>query len=70
MDTINKGWTRTTRRVAIGFVSIMVATLLAGGTAKAEPRGTWEFSAQQASHAVASSYFGEARTSVGYIPGL
>ena len=70
MDAIYMGWNRTTRRVVAGFVSVMAAALLAGGTATAAPRATSGFSAQQATHLVASSYFGEARTSVGYIPGL
>jgi hypothetical protein len=70
MDAIYMGWNRTTRRVVAGFVSVTAAALLAGGTAAAASRATPEFSALQASHQVASSYFGEARTSVGYIPGL
>ena len=70
MDAIYMGWNRTTRRVVAGIVGVMAAALLAGGTAAAAPsRDTLE-AAQQASHPVASSYFGEARTSGGYIPGL
>jgi hypothetical protein len=70
MDAICMGWNQTTRRVVGGIVSVMAVALLAGGTAKAAPRATLENSAQQASNLVVSSYFGEARTSVGYIPGL
>lgn len=74
MDAICKGWNQTTRRVVAGTVSVIAVALLAGGTAAAAPRSTLESSeqssAQLASALVASSYFGEARTSVGYIPGL
>jgi hypothetical protein len=70
MDAINMGWNRTTRRVVAGFVSVMAAALLVGGTAAAAPRATATFSAQEASHLVMGSYFGVARTSTGYIPGL
>jgi hypothetical protein len=70
MDAICMGWNQTTRRVVAGIVSVMAVALLAGGTATAAPRATLDNSAQQVSHLVASSYFGEARTSVGYIPGL
>ena len=70
MDAILMGWNRTTRRVVAGLISVMAVALLTGGTAAAAPsRDTLE-AAQQASHPVASSYFGEARTSAGYIPGL
>jgi hypothetical protein len=69
VDANYMGWNWTTRRVVAGFVAVMAAALLAGGTAAAAPsRDTLE--AAQASHPVASSYFGEARTSAGYIPGL
>lgn len=70
MDAIYTGWNRTTRRIVAGFVSVMAAALVAGGTATAAPRAASEFAAQQASHQVARSYFGEARTTLGYIPGL
>jgi hypothetical protein len=71
MDAICMGWNQTTRRVVAGIVSVIAVALLAGGTATAAPRATLENSAQQASNLVASSsYFGQARTTAGYIPGL
>jgi hypothetical protein len=70
VDANYMGWKWTTRRVVAGLVSIMAAALLAGGTATAAPRATSEMSARQASHPVASSYFGESRTTAGFIPGL
>jgi|GEM_PF-5758214 len=70
MDAICMGWNQTTRRVVAGIVSVMAVALLAGGTATAAPRSTLDNSSQQASNLVASTYFGQARTSAGYIPGL
>jgi ATP-dependent protease ClpP protease subunit len=69
MDAICMGWNRTTRRCIAGVVSVMAATLLVSGTATAAPRATSEFAAHQASGQV-GSYFGLARTTAGYIPGL
>jgi hypothetical protein len=63
------GWNRTTRRVIAGLVSVMAAALLVSGTATAAPRPASEFAAQQASSR-AGVYFGMARTTAGYIPGL
>jgi hypothetical protein len=70
MDAIYMGWNQTTRRVVAGFVAVVAAALLAGGTAAAAPSRDALDAAHQASHPAASSYFGEARTTVGYIPGL
>jgi hypothetical protein len=69
MDTICMGWNRTTRRCLAGVLSVMAAALLVSGTATAAPRAASEFAAHQASSSV-GSYFGMARTTVGYIPGL
>ena len=70
MDAIYMGWTRTTRRVVAGFVAVVAAALVAGGTAAAAPSRDALDAAHQASHPVSNTYFGEARTSAGYIPGL
>jgi hypothetical protein len=70
VDAIYTGWNRTTRRVLAGIAAAMAAAVLAGGTAAAAPSPDALDAAQQASHPVASSYFGAARTTVGYIPGL
>ena len=70
MDAIYTGGNRTKRCIAAGFVSVVAAALLAGCGATAAPRAASEFAAQQAPNHVADRYFGEARTTDGYIPGL
>jgi hypothetical protein len=70
MDAIYIGWNRTTRRVVAVIVAVMATALVTGGSAAAAPSPDTLEAAAQASHPVVSSYFGEARTSTGYIPGL
>jgi outer membrane biogenesis lipoprotein LolB len=70
VNAIYTGGNRTKRCIAAGFVSVVAAALLAGCSATAAPRAASHLTAQQTSSRVAGTYFGEARTTVGYIPGL
>lgn len=56
MDAVYKGANWARRRAVAIVVAVLAATLLAGGAF--------------ASSAVTQPYFGTARTSAGYIPGL